>query len=74
MMIKKILLVTSLMGLSQFVNAAEDWQPVEGHLLTRWAQDVDPQAPWPEYPRPKMVREDWLNLNGLWDYAIVPAE
>jgi hypothetical protein len=62
------------MGLSQFVNAAEDWQPVEGHLLTRWAQDVDPQAPWPEYPRPKMVREDWLNLNGLWDYAIVPAE
>ena len=54
--------------------AAGEWQPVEGHLLTRWAAEVDPETPWPEYPRPKMVRADWLNLNGLWDYAIRPQE
>ena len=62
------------MSLSQAATPADEWKPVEGHLLTRWAQDVDPKAPWPEYPRPKMVRENWMNLNGLWDYAIVPAE
>jgi Glycosyl hydrolases family 2, sugar binding domain/Glycosyl hydrolases family 2/Glycosyl hydrolases family 2, TIM barrel domain len=48
------------------------WAPPEGSMLTRWAADVNPDAPWPEYPRPMMVRKDWQNLNGLWDYAIVP--
>lgn len=26
--------------------------------------------PRPEYPRPQFVRQDWLNLNGQWDFAI----
>lgn len=25
----------------------------------------------PEYPRPQLRRDEWANLNGLWDYAIV---
>jgi beta-galactosidase/beta-glucuronidase len=25
--------------------------------------------PRPEYPRPQFVREDWLNLNGEWEFA-----
>ncbi len=25
----------------------------------------------PEYPRPSFVREDWLNLNGCWDFEIL---
>ena len=24
----------------------------------------------PEYPRPQFVREDWMNLNGEWDFEI----
>ena len=23
--------------------------------------------PWPDYPRPQLAREDWLNLNGDWE-------
>jgi beta-galactosidase/beta-glucuronidase len=42
----------------------------EQQLLTRWAADVTPDNVLPEYPRPQLVREQWLNLNGLWDYAI----
>src|SRR5436309_6139731 len=52
--------------------AAADWKPAAAPLLTPWAKDVSPDKVWPEYPRPQMVRSDWVNLNGLWDYAIVP--
>ena len=53
------------------LRAASDWKPAQGPLMTRWAKDVKPKNTLPEYPRPQMVRQAWLNLNGLWDYAIV---
>src|SRR5882762_5895028 len=46
------------------------WQPASGPLKTRWAKDVSAKNARPEYPRPQMVRKEWLNLNGLWDLAI----
>ncbi len=50
-----------------------EWTPATAPLLTPWAKDVTPEKAWPEYPRPQLVRPDWVNLNGLWDYAIVVA-
>lgn len=47
---------------------AADAKPA-GPIKTRWAKDVNPDAPLPEYPRPQMVRERWLNLNGRWQWA-----
>lgn len=41
-----------------------------GDLMTRWGKDVTPDNAWRSYPRPQLKRERWLNLNGLWDYAI----
>jgi len=29
--------------------------------------------PRPEYPRPQMVREEWLNLNGRWEFELDPG-
>ena len=26
-------------------------------------------TPWQDHPRPQMRRENWLNLNGMWDFA-----
>ena len=49
---------------------SEDWQPADNPLMTRWADDIDPEEPLPEYPRPKMKRENWTNLNGQWDFQI----
>ena len=48
------------------------WKPVPGHIMTRWAKEITPENVWQEYPRPQMVREKWMNLNGLWDYAVTP--
>lgn len=45
-----------------------------GPLKTRWAADVSPDQPLNDYPRPQMARENWQNLNGLWDYAIAPKD
>ena len=53
---------------------ADDWKPVLGHLMTRWAKDVNPQAPLLGYPRPQLRRGNWKNLNGLWDYAVTALE
>ena len=50
------------------------WQPVPGHLMTRWAEEVSPQNVWTSYPRPQMTRPDWVNLNGLWEYGITPRK
>ena len=49
------------------------WAPQGNHIKTRWAAEVDPNCPLPEYPRPIMERADWKNLNGLWDYTITDA-
>ena len=39
-------------------------------MLTRWAKAVSEDNAHPEYPRPTLVRTNWLNLNGQWDYGI----
>ena len=48
---------------------AADWKPADGPLMTRWAKDVNPDKCLPEYPRPQMRRDAWLNLNGVWQLA-----
>jgi Concanavalin A-like lectin/glucanases superfamily/Glycosyl hydrolases family 2, sugar binding domain/Glycosyl hydrolases family 2/Glycosyl hydrolases family 2, TIM barrel domain len=47
---------------------AQAWQMKQAPLMTRWAASVDTNAPLPEYPRPQLVRDDWLNLNGIWQF------
>ncbi len=54
--------------------AISQWKPVAGTLTTDWTSKVTPENVWQEYPRPQLVREKWLNLNGLWDYAIRPKD
>lgn len=57
-------------ALAQNAQDTQDWQPVDPPMITRWAKDIDPQNPLPEYPRPQMTRDAWQNLNGLWNYAV----
>src|SRR5438552_3308008 len=38
------------------------------------SSNVQASGPRPEYPRPQFVREDWLNLNGEWEFAFDDAD
>lgn len=55
------------------LNVSAQWKPAGDKIKTVWADQIDPQNVLPEYPRPILERKDWKNLNGLWDYAVLPA-
>ncbi len=44
--------------------------PRKANIMSRWEKAITPENAWREYPRPQMVRKQWQNLNGMWDYAI----
>ncbi len=49
----------------------QEWQPLDGKIMSRWAKEVTPENVWQEYPRPQFERSTWKNLNGMWDYVIL---
>ena len=60
-----ICLIVSQLAMAQYAPAGDS-------LKTRWAAEVSPDNVWKEYPRPQLVRAHWMNLNGLWNYAVRP--
>lgn len=67
---KLLILCCCLLGAATTLNAA--WRPSGDKIKTPWADQIDVNNVLPEYPRPLMVRHQWQNLNGLWQYAITP--
>lgn len=67
---RKLVLLSFLLITSVCIYA--QWAPKGNQIKTVWAQDVNPANVLPEYPRPIQERPEWKNLNGLWDYAILP--
>lgn len=73
---KKVMLCLGAMlgswDVPAFAQKPNDWKYRQGKIVSPWADKVAVQNVHPEYPRPQLVRQNWLNINGLWDYAIVP--
>ena len=70
---KKLITLLSLVAVCS-ISFAQQWAPAGENIRTKWAAEVNPENCHAEYPRPQMVRPDWKNLNGLWDYAITPKD
>lgn len=67
--------IPAIIAICAFACAGfSQWKPAGDKIKTEWADKVDPQNVLPEYPRPIMERQQWLNLNGLWDYAITKKD
>lgn len=45
-------------------------KPFESDLITQWGEELTAENAWTEYPRPQLRRDQWSNLNGLWNYAV----
>ena len=69
---KKITLLFAVVLVTCKLLAQSDWKIAGDKIVTPWAEKVDPAKPLQEYPRPQMVRNNWLNLNGFWQYNILP--
>ena len=69
-----VLLLALAAGCGRKAADTEPWAPVDIPIQTPWTAEVTPDQVHPEYPRPQLVRERWASLNGLWNYAVVPAD
>ncbi len=47
---------------------------VLNRLYTKWGENLDERNVLKEYPRPQFQRDSYTNLNGKWEYCIVPEE
>ena len=43
-------------------------------LTTVWGEALDTSNVLPEHPRPRMQRDNYVMLNGVWEYAIAPVD
>ncbi len=71
---KNLILLLAVFFVTVITSAQQtSWKIVPGHITTQWAAELNSANTLPDYPRPLMQRDDWQNLNGLWQYAIIPV-
>lgn len=44
------------------------WSKKKSPITTPWYDTIDTENVLGEYPRPQMERDNWMNLNGIWDF------
>lgn len=70
-----LLFIILFLIFSLFSNKKEknnnNWFPQGDHIKTIYAEKIDVNNVLPEYPRPNFQRDDWINLNGLWEFVVI---
>ena len=62
-----------LIALYTNLQSYAQWEPKTAPILTTWGEKLDTNSVLPEYPRPQMVRDQWINLNGPWDFTMTDS-
>ena len=65
---RNISLAAVLLIVFSLTAAAATWQKQQAPIMTPWGEALQSDNVWAEYPRPSMIREAWMNLNGVWGY------
>jgi beta-galactosidase/beta-glucuronidase len=65
-----IALCAAVLAVSCDAQPPIDWKPVGGKIMTTWGENLDPSNVHPEYPRPQLVRSEWMNFNGFWQLEV----
>jgi hypothetical protein len=66
---RTLLLACTAMAFVQTASAQTPYEKKTAQLMTVWGEALQATDPiLPEYPRPQMVRDKWLNLNGIWQF------
>ncbi|HEY6915861.1 MAG TPA: sugar-binding domain-containing protein [Paludibacter sp.] len=57
-------------GLCVFIGAihGQTWSMKRAKIMTAFAATIDTANVLGEHPRPQMARNQWLNLNGIWQF------
>ena len=67
--IQALWLMCVVMLFPHTLSAQSPYEKKTARLMTVWGENLQATDPvLPEYPRPQMVREKWLNLNGIWQF------
>lgn len=68
-MIHSLMIITAIMlTIAESACAQSSWQKKTAPVMTPWGEQLTADNVWPEYPRPSMKRQKWVNLNGVWQY------
>lgn len=63
-----IAVVAFMLTLTESACAQSSWTKQTAPVMTPWGEQLTEENVWQEYPRPSMKRQEWMNLNGVWQY------
>ncbi|MBR6324033.1 MAG: hypothetical protein IKR62_03555 [Victivallales bacterium] len=63
-------IITACLTMALMLPLFGEYQIQPNQLMTPWGEKMTPENAWREYPRPQLVRQNWQNLNGLWQFAV----
>ena len=60
--------IAAMLTIAESSCAQSSWTKQTAPVMTPWGEQLTQENVWAEYPRPSMKRQDWMNLNGVWQY------
>ncbi|MDQ6843406.1 MAG: beta-galactosidase, partial [Bacteroidota bacterium] len=70
---KKIFFFSFFSLIIFFSFAQSNYHLAGDKIKSPWADSINTSKVLPDYPRPLLQRDQWQNLNGFWQYAILPV-